>query len=417
MKKNHFELFTSAIKSPQTKMNYIYSLNEFMKFSKIKSYQDISKPSTEKIDDLLENWVLTLRKKGLKGPTIRTKLSGVELFLDMNKIDFHRKVLRKMIPTDDYVPGGDTPYTTEEIQKMLSSTTKLRTKALIHFLSSMGPRTACLIDPILKLKHLREMPHGCMAIKIYDGSKQSYWGFLTPEATTALKSYLNSRKLNGETLNNDSPIFSNFKNASWRKKNTHLSEKSLRQLISRVVRVAGIENNKDGNRFDKAPIYGFRKRFATILKQNKDVNQVVTEILLGHKPGLDKNYYRPTLDECFSEFVKTVPELTIDKTERQKAIISKQNEEISELQRNKERIEKLENEHQELCDIIYRKEVIKLIDNPNFLKKIKFVGLDGKKITDDKEWQVIYKDYAAQADRMRKEVNQLSQKYVDKILH
>ena len=131
MKKNAFELFASGIKSPQTKMNYTYSLYEFKRFSIIKSLEDLPKLSTEKIDDLLENWVLTLRKKGLKGQTIRTKLSGVELFLEMNKITFHRVILHKMIPTDDSVPGGDTPYTTEEIQKMLSSTTKLRSKALI----------------------------------------------------------------------------------------------------------------------------------------------------------------------------------------------------------------------------------------------------------------------------------------------
>jgi len=137
---------------------------------------------------------------------------------------------------------------------------------------------------------------------------------------------------------------------------------------------------------------------------------------MAHKRGLDGVYYKPTREQCFAEFEKAIPEITIDPTERQKSIIAKKDKEISELQRNKERIDKLENEHQELCDLIYLKESIKFIKDPNFLKKLKWVGLDGKEITDEKERQVIYKNWTGQAHYMRKEINQLSEKYMDKIL-
>ena len=114
------------MKSEQTRKIYTYSLNEFLRFSKIKNYDDLKNLKTDRIQKLLENWILHLSEKGLKAMTIRTKLSAVELFLEMNKKIFHKKILHKLIPSDDYVIGGDIPYTTEEIQKMLSTTTKLR---------------------------------------------------------------------------------------------------------------------------------------------------------------------------------------------------------------------------------------------------------------------------------------------------
>jgi len=93
-----------------------------MKFSRLKNYDDLKNLKTDRIQKLLENWILYLSKKGLKAMTIRTKLSAVELFLEMNKKIFHKKILHKLIPSYDYVIGGDIPYTTEEIQKMLSTT-------------------------------------------------------------------------------------------------------------------------------------------------------------------------------------------------------------------------------------------------------------------------------------------------------
>ena len=39
---------------------------------------------------------------------------------------------------------------------------------------------------------------------------------------------------------------------------------------------------------------------------------------MAHKNGLDGHYLKPTREECYNEFVKAIPELTIDPAERQK---------------------------------------------------------------------------------------------------
>ncbi len=334
-------LFESAIKSPESKRNYTYSLNEFMKFIKITDPDDIPKLGSEKIRNFLKDWIIHLRNKQLKANTIRTKLCGIELLLEMNDILINKKILHKLLPSSDYVPGGGTPFTTEEIQRMLKSTTRLRSKALVHFFASTGARPASITDPVLRLKHIKEMPQDCKAVRIYDGSKDAYWSFLTPEASQALDHYLKSRKLNGENLSQESPVFANYNKPNPTMKNDYLSAKSVRNIMKNLIKASGIERTKDGNRFDKAPVYGFRKRLNTILKLNNDVNSNVAEKLMAHKKGLDGSYLRPTKEECFAEFKKAIPELTISDEARDKLKISK-------LQKEKTEIEGLRKEVTEL---------------------------------------------------------------------
>jgi len=333
-----FRLFETAIKSDHTKKVYIYYLNEFMKFAKIKAFDEILKLKPNQIQKRLEDWVMHLSGKKLKATTIRSKLSGIELFLEMNRAVFYKKPLHKLLPSSDYIPGGRKPYTTKDIQKMLRSSNKLRTKALIHFLASTGARPGTIEDPVLRKKHLVEMKHDCKAIQIYDGSKEGYWSFLTPEAAEALDDYFISRKLNGEKLTPESPIFANYNKETWSKKNNFLSARAARNLISNDTRMGGVEREKVGNRYDKASTYGFRKRFNTILKLNSEINSNITEKLMAHKNGLDGVYFTPTREECFIEFLKAIPELTISDEARDKIKIAELEEDKSEIEKLKEEL-------------------------------------------------------------------------------
>ena len=51
---------------------------------------------------------------------------------------------------------------------------------------------------------------------------------------------------------------------------------------------------------------------------------------------------QPTREECFTEFKKAIPELTIDPTKRQEVEIEAQQKKITELSNRDERIGKLE---------------------------------------------------------------------------
>jgi len=115
----------------------------------------------------------------------------------------------------------------------------------------------------------------------------------------------------------------------------------LQAIISQVIEGSKIPRVKQGNRYNKSSIYMFRKRFNTILKLNNDVNSNIAEKLMAHKRGLDGTYLQPTKEECFREFVKAIPQLTVDPTERQKIEIEIKQQKIDDLEaKTQEIIEK-----------------------------------------------------------------------------
>ena len=342
-----------------------YPMREFLRYANLSNYDQILQLEPDVLETSLENWIMDQDQRGLKGSTIRTRLSIVETFLDMNRVVYHKRILSRLIPKDSEELGGSLAFTHYEIRAMLDSTKKIRTKALIHLLASTGIRPGALIDPILTIKHLKDMPYGCKAIKVYDQSKEGYWTFLTPEATKALNQYLTSRKLNGECLNEDSPIFANIYDSRYGNKQ-NLSDIGLRQILYRALKASGISRTKSKQRFDKAVIYGFRKRFNTILKLNNNVNSNITEKLMAHKRGLDGTYLTPTLEECFAEFVKAIPDLTLDETERQKIKIEKLEEEKSKLENTKLEIE---TKNEKIKDL-----ALFLDENPHILESMEKIG-------------------------------------------
>ena len=337
-----FRNFDDAIKYDSTRRSYHYYLNELMRFANLEDYDDLAKLETDEIQKLLENWVREQKKKDLISNTISTKLNGAELFFDMNKKNWYRKIVRKMLPDNDRIPGGDVSFTTEDVLKIKQAAKKPRDIAVIDFLACTGVRPGCLSDPVLQLKHLEDMPHGCKAIKVYDDSREGYWAFLTPEATQSLDKYLNWRKFNHEELTEESVLFKTYDNPNTKK--DYLTADSVREMLVNLIKLAGIERKKTKNRYDKSIVYGFRKRFNGILKMHPDVNSNIAEKLMGHKHGLDGNYLKPTKEQCFTEFIKAIPELTISNEARDKAKIASLEQEKSQIQQLKEQVKQVRTE-------------------------------------------------------------------------
>jgi len=322
-----FKNFLRGINSPATKSDYTQYLKNFMSFHKCgDNFDDMVMSTTEKIDDLISGYLDSMMERGVKGITQRAHLMGIERLFIMNDCIWHKERIRRGIRKDDEIQGGNVPIRTDEISLMLDCTKSIRSKALIHFLASTGIRPAGLTDPILKMKHLVPMSNPtdprnrkwCYAVKVYDESKSGYWSFLTPEATKILDHFIQSRKLNGEKITDESPIFTTIKKTNTL--NQHLTDDNARFIIYNLIKQSGLIRKKvSKSRYDKSMMYMFRKRFNTILKLNNDLNSNIAEKLMAHKKGLDGTYLQPTQEECFREFVKAIPELTIDDSERLKS--------------------------------------------------------------------------------------------------
>jgi len=340
--------------------SYAYKLQRFMAFAVEKKYvkhsEDFESLLTyepEELTDILEDFVNYLESQGLVSTSVGVTLTAMELFFEMNRRIWHKKLVKRSIQKQDRISGGREPVTTEDINLMLKYCERsIRKRSIILFLGSTGIRPGGLIDPVLRMKHLVWMPDPanptrnpefCYAVKVYDLSKEGYWAFLTPEASQTLQRYFEARKRKGEDLTHESPIFVNI-GTRWNSKYEYLTDNNLQAILSKVINGSGITRKKVGNTYNKSVVYMFRKRFNTILKINNDVNSNIAEKLMAHKRGLDGTYLQPTREECFAEFLKAIPQLTIDDSERKQALLDVALKEKSKLEEKNEENQLLEDE-------------------------------------------------------------------------
>jgi len=330
-------LFENSIKSEATKHVYLFYLKKFVQFYKLKSIESILDIPDNQLQVMLEDYLFDLKKK-VSPNSLNTPFAALELFCIINdKIGINFKKIRKMFPARLKV-GGKKAWPTEDIQHMLEATKEIRTKALIHFVASTGCRIGAIKD--LKISNIMDMPHGCMAAQIYEGYNEEYWTFLTPEASDHLKNYLKKREDDGEHLDKNHPLFRE-KYTIGSAKPKFLKNISVKAFLRRAIDNSIIQREKNGIRYDVMTNHGFRKRFNTILKLNKDISPAVTEKLLGHKINLDGVYFTPTREDLFNEFVKAVEDLTIDNSARLLARTQKLETEKSELEKREREIDDL----------------------------------------------------------------------------
>ena len=96
--------------------------------------------------------------------------------------------------------------------------------------------------------------------------------------------------------------------------------------------------------YDKKATHALRKRFNTIVKMSKDCNLSLAEKLLGHLQTvkLDNSYFKPTIEELFSEYLKALPKLMIDEKYKLRVELEKKQEKINELTSAENKIKMLE---------------------------------------------------------------------------
>ena len=354
-----FKNFMRGLTNEHTLSDYARYNFDFMNFHGLgNDFDGLVKNEPKVISKMITDYLDSCLERGVKNATLRSYLMGIERMFVMNDCIWHKDRIRSGIGTDEDVQGGGVPITTDELWTMLQHTKSLRTKCLVHFLADTGMRPAGLVDPILRIKDLVELQTPermkCYGIRIYEGSKSGYWVFLTPETTKLLDRYFINRKNKDELMDDNSPIF----DSERRLENNALTSDFARVMIANLIKSSGITRTKVSKfRYDKSVIYMFRKRFNTILKLNNEVNSNIAEKLMAHKRGLDGTYLQPTMEECFNEFCKAIPDLTIDPTGKQRL-------EIKKLESEKSELEKIKGDNAEIREkfLEFKKETSVIID-------------------------------------------------------
>jgi integrase len=369
--KYYYDNFLNSIKTEATKQLYIYGLNRYMQYHHFDSIDDLlfnnnnkeeveeeekeKEPNIRAIEANIIQYIVWLKQdQKLSSTSVELYLSAIMHFFSMNDIVLNRKKIGMYL--GEYVrTQKDRAYTTEEIHRLLDFCDE-RSKALVLLLASTGIRIGSVTD--LQLRHLKKITtveateaekektkekhhYQLYHIVIYEGTKEEYYCFTTPEAAAAIDTYLDYRKRYGEKLTDNSPLFREQFDINdllaikypKKMKTRGLIKLLIRQLNRSGVIPAGkeIEGTIRGKKINPiARCHGFRK-FATTNMIRAKMNPEAREMLLGHSISLTGAYYRPSDDEILSEYVKAVDLLTINEENRLKLQLQDEQSKQTEL--------------------------------------------------------------------------------------
>ena len=320
-------LFRKSVKSDATFKVYKQYLDHFMKRSGYpkERYDQISREDKDKIQEMIEDYIMAETSDPTKSPNSgAVRVFALKAFFEINDYELKWKKILRLLPKK-VKRTGKLAYTTRDIQEMLSVAKNIRTRALILFLASTGVRVGAIIE--LKMKHLRDMPLGCKAFCIYEGSVEEYWTFCSPECSEELEKYHAKRKQDGEVFTPETPVF-----LAQNHNGTELlpmSQFAVYTSIRRTLIQAGKRDSRNTTyqRHEKMTCHAFRKRFLTTLKNTPNIKMATAERLVGHMTYKDEenravmtdsSYYVPILEELFDQYKLAIQNLTIDDMARVK---------------------------------------------------------------------------------------------------
>ncbi|KER05961.1 integrase family protein [Marine Group I thaumarchaeote SCGC AAA799-E16] len=307
-----YRVWISTVSDQSAKM-YTRCFSYFIKFSQgtktpINLVSDLNKMSKEKVNMLLEDYMLSIRHK--KHGTVRLYLAAIESYLKYHEIPYSERKIIKLLPIKKKLAGSEA-YELETIQKMYRVATTPRAKMVILLLACSAMRRGGIAD--LKIKDMKPM-EDCYMFIVHSGEIEEYFTFCTPECRKAIDDYIAYREERGERITPESPL---FQTRSGESGDTRYMVSST---IEGILKKAKIQREKIGNRYTISEVHGFRK-FTSTQMNNADLGSNKIEKISGRKNNLKGRYYDARQKELFEEYKTVIPYLTILEVNRQKSVI------------------------------------------------------------------------------------------------
>lgn len=372
-----YRSFFSSLPSEVTREYYHRWLHYFMDWLQIygEEYDRLLDYDPRMLQARIIDYVIWMKdEKKLSSSSIKIRLAALHHFYDMAEYEGLKwKIIEKFKPEGDIV-AEDRPYTKEEIAKMLDNTLiSKRDRSIILLFASSGIREGALTK--LTIKDLTPIEkYNIYMLTIYRKSKRDkYITFCTSEARRAIDDYLQWRQKLGEKLTADSPVF----RRSFNKKDVlqirnmvkPLSRHGVAYIIRSITISAGIrqikpltETNTIGRcRGEIMVVHGLRKHFDTTCEM-AGVDTLFVEMLMGHKIGLKKSYFKPTETENLEGnnkkkgYIEAIPALTIQVTkeenEKLRGELELLNRRDNELNAMKEQVVSMQSQMQTVLSVL-----------------------------------------------------------------
>ena len=273
----------------------------------------------------------------------------------MNDVVLNTKKIKRFLPADEGHYNQDRPYSTDEIQQILSRC-DIRSRVIVLLMVSTGMRVGAL--PGLRLSDIKKFDEfGLYLIWVYNDSKKDrYYTFTTPSCAGAIDAYLEFRKRCGEELSDKSPLLRNkvtVDNPFTAKASKPVSLRALELIIEGLLKQTGIAvgaavGSCAGAGKQVMRTHGMRKFFINQLDK-ANVPYVVREYLAGHRlSGNNASYVRTSEEDRLQEYLKAVDLLTIDPNQRlEQKVKELESEQAGEIIQLRQKVKDMEGQRSE----------------------------------------------------------------------
>jgi integrase len=334
MEDNPLALFLSMLNAPESKRQYPKRLQVFFNFLGLEGDVEAQSKIFVKMfkNDNDENRTLQkqlIRFAGsqkervinneLSASTVPNYFKAIKLFCQANNLDYkvNWKIVSKSYPKGVQAADDRAP-TLEEIQRLLEFPDR-RIKPLVLTLVSSGIRIGAL--ETLKWKHITPINNNsneliAAKVRVYAGEKEEYYTFITPEAYSHLKEWMDYRTACGEIVTKESVIMRDiwqYGDIEGAKNPRPLNTFALTRLLNRAWQSQKIRPMlpKNSKRHEFKTAHGFRKFFKTQMEQAR-IPSIKVELLLGHSIGLGDSYAKFSEDQMLTDYILGIEYLTIN---------------------------------------------------------------------------------------------------------
>ncbi len=339
-----YSLFLHAMKSSVTKKKYSRRLEMFFDFIKMPG-ENLEERCLTFVNSGKNNvnWVFTnilkfvlsykerIDKKEISGATLINYLKAIKLFCEMSDISINwKKITRGLSRGKRY--ASDRIPTLEEIRKIVEYPDR-RIKPIVYTMCSSGIRLGAW--DYLKWKHIIPIKNDkgeviAAKIRVYADDEEEYFSFISLEAYSFLKQWMNYRRDAGETITEESwlmrnlwdvttPLGKGLATVPIKLKSSEIKRLMERALYGQGIRIRLQEGKK---RHEFQVDHGYRKFFKTRCELG-GMKPINIEKLLSHSTGISDSYYRATEQELLDDYLKAMDSLTVDERNKLKKRIDK----------------------------------------------------------------------------------------------
>jgi hypothetical protein len=309
-----YTLFKYSIRSENTRKYYERRLRTFLDFiqfdpeeqeieKRCNNFTVQSKQNTNLALNQVIRFLLYQKERVEKGEitagTLRNFVKSLKAFFDSADLDIQWKKVTRGLPRARQSSNDRAP-TMEEIRKIVDYPDR-RIKPIVYIMVSSGIRLGAW--DYLKWKNVKPIYDNAgevisAKLEVYSGDFEEYYTFITPEAYTAVKEWMDFRASYGENITGDSWLMRDL----WQTTNMNygarwglatsprkLKSSGIKRLLERAVWEQGIRKplTEGVNRHEWKIAHGYRKAYKSRAEQiMKPIN---VEITMGHDIGISSS--------------------------------------------------------------------------------------------------------------------------------